>query len=328
MTTTMKAIVVEEFGGPDVLKLAEVERPEPGEGEVLIRVHASGVNFADTMRRKNEYLKKQAVPFTPGSEVAGAVEAVGSGVSDVSEGDEVVVLGNDGGYAEYAVAPANSVIPIPDGLGFDAAAAIPLQGLTAYHLIKTTGRMGEGESIVVHAAAGGVGYLAVQMAKLMGAGNVIATASNQEKLNMAKDLGADVLVDYMDDGWPETVKTATGGNGADVILEMVGGDFPEKNLGCLAPFGRMVVFGAASGEPSSVGLFRMMRKQQTVSGFFLPWIMADQNLMASSMKEILGWLAKGDLELNVGGKYPLEKASEAHTDLEGRKTTGKLVLNP
>lgn len=324
----MKAIIVEEFGEPEVLKLAEVERPDPGEGEVLIRVASSGINYADTMRRKNEYLKKQDLPFIPGSEVAGTVESVGSGVSNVSEGDEVVVLGNDGGYAEYAVAPASSVIPIPDGLGFDEAAAIPLQGLTAYHLIKTTGHMAEGESIVVHAAAGGVGYLAVQMAKLMGAGNVIATASNQEKLNLAKDLGADVLIDYTEDDWPENIKTATGGNGADVILEMVGGDFPEKNLSCLAPFGRMVVFGAASGERSSVGLFHVMRKQQTVSGFFLPWIMADQNLTASSMKEILGWLEAGKLELNVGGKYPLEKAAEAHTDLEGRKTTGKLVLNP
>lgn len=324
----MKAIVVEEFGGPEVLKLAEVERPSPGEGEVLIRVEASGINYADTMRRRNEYLKKQGLPFTPGSEVAGTVEAVGSGVSNVSEGDRVVNLGNDGGYAEYSVAPAAGLIPIPEGLGFDEAAAIPLQGLTAYHLIKTTGRMAEGESIVVHAAAGGVGYLAVQMAKLMGAGNVIATASNQEKLNMAKDLGADILIDYTDENWPETVKTATGGNGADVILEMVGGDFPEKNLSCLAPFGRMVVFGSASGEPSSVGLFHMMRKQQTVSGFFLPWTLADRNLLASSMKEILGWLSEGKLELNVGGKYPLSDAAKAHADLEGRRTTGKLVLNP
>lgn len=324
----MKAIVVEEFGGPEVLKLAEVERPDEGEGEVLIRVRASGINYADTMRRKNEYLKKQSVPFIPGSEVAGTVEEIGEGVENISVGDEVVVLGDDGGYAEYSVAPAASVIPIPEGLDFDEAAAIPLQGLTAYHLMKTTGRMAEGESIVVHAAAGGVGYLAVQMAKLMGAGNVIATASNQEKLNLAKDLGADVLIDYSEDDWPEKVKTATGGNGADVILEMVGGDFPEKNLSCLAPFGRMVAFGAASGERSSVGLFRMMRKQQTVSGFFLPWIMGQPDLLASSMKEILGWLSKGDLELNVGGRYPLEKASEAHSDLEGRKTTGKLVLNP
>lgn len=328
MATTMKAIMVEKFGGPEVLKIQEVERPEAGEGEVLIRTKAAGINYADTMRRQDQYLKKQDLPFTPGSEVAGTVEAVGSGVSNVSEGDEVVVLGDDGGYAEYAVAPAASVIPIPEGLDFDEAAAIPLQGLTAYHLIKTTGRMAEGESIVVHAAAGGVGYLAVQMAKLMGAGTVIATASSNEKLNLAKDLGADVLIDYTEDDWPEKVKTATGGTGADIVLEMVGGDFPEKNLDCLAPFGRMVVFGAASGEPSSVGLFGMMRKQQTISGFFLPWIVAKQDLLASSLQEILGWLAAGKLELNVGGRYALSDAAQAHSDLEGRKTTGKLVLNP
>ncbi|WP_119070853.1 quinone oxidoreductase family protein [Rubrobacter indicoceani] len=324
----MRAIVVEEFGGPEVLQLAEVERPEPGEGEVLIKVAASGVNYADTMRRRNEYLKKQDVPFIPGSEVAGTVEAVGSGVTDFSEGDRVVNLGNDGGYAEYAVAPSATLIPIPDDLDFDEAAAIPLQGLTAYHLIKTTGRMSPGESIVIHAAAGGVGYLAVQMAKLMGAGTVIATASNQEKLNIAGDLGADVLIDYTGDDWPEKVKTTTGGRGADIILEMVGGDFPEKNLTCLAPFGRMVVFGAASGEMSSVRLFQMMRKQQTISGFFLPWIMGDPELLSSSMQEMLGWLDAGKLKLNVGGRYRLEDAIRSHTDLEGRKTTGKLVLNP
>ncbi len=325
---TMKAITVEEFGEPDVLKYGEAERPEPGEGEVLVEVRAAGVNYADTMRRRNEYLKKQGLPFIPGSEVAGTVAEVGDGVEDVSVGDRIVNLGDDGGYAEYAVASAASLIPVPEGLDFDEAAAIPLQGLTAYHLIKTTGRMGEGETIVVHAAAGGVGYLAVQMAKLMGAGKVIATASNNEKLNMAKDLGADVLIDYTEDDWPEKVKEATDGRGADIILEMVGGDFPQKNLSCLAPFGRMVVYGAASGEPGSVETFHMMRKQQTLTGFFLPWILGDPNLLAPSLKEILGWLSKGDLKLNVGGRYSLSDAAQAHTDLEGRKTTGKIVLNP
>lgn len=324
----MRAIVVEEFGGPEVLKYAEVDRPEPDAGEVLVEVKSVGINYADTMRRRNEYLKKQGLPFIPGSEVAGEVVEVGSDVENVSVGDAVVNLGDDGGYAEYAVAPASAVIPVPDGLNFDEAAAIPLQGLTAYHVIKTTGRMKEGESIVVHAAAGGVGYLAVQMARLMGAGNVIATASTTEKLNIAKDLGADVLINYTEDDWPEKVREVTGGHGADVILEMVGGDFLQKNSKCLAPFGRMVVYGAASGEPGSVETFHMMRKQQTVSGFFLPWILGERDLFAPSLQQILGWLSSGKLELNVGGRYPLEKAAEAHADLEGRKTTGKLVLNP
>lgn len=322
----MKAIVVEEFGEPEVMKYGETERPEPGEGEVLIEVRSAGVNYADTMRRRNQYLKKQTVPFTPGSEVAGVVAEVGSGVENASVGDRVVTLLDTGGYAEYAVADAVSLIPVPDGLDFDEAAAIPLQGLTAYHVLKTSGRLGEGESVVVHAAAGGVGYLAVQMAKLMGAGTVVATASSDEKLEMARSLGADVLVNYTHDGWPEEVKEATGG--ADVILEMVGGEFPQKNLSCLAPWGRMVVYGAASGERSSVELFGMMRKQQTITGFFLPWIMGDPDLLLPSLKEVLGWLASGDLKLNVGGRYPLSDAARAHADLEGRKTTGKLVLNP
>jgi NADPH:quinone reductase len=174
----MKAIRVEEFGEPEVLRHADVERPSPGEGEVLLEVRSAGVNYADTMRRRNQYLETQDLPFTPGSEVAGTVAEVGEGVEDVAAGDRVVTLLGTGGYAEYALVPARSLIPLPEALDFDQAAAIPLQGLTAYHCIKTSGALKEGESVLVHAAAGGVGTLSVQMAKLLGAGTVIATASS------------------------------------------------------------------------------------------------------------------------------------------------------
>ncbi len=325
----MKAIQVNEFGEPGVLEHMEVERPSPGEGEVLIEVEAVGVNYADTMRRRNQYLEETPLPFVPGSEVAGTVAEVGEGVEDVNEGDRVVTLLEIGGYAEHAVAPAPNLIPIPEDMDFDQAAAIPLQGLTAYHVLKTQGMLKEGESVLVHAAAGGVGYLAVQMAKLMGAGTVIATASTQEKLDMAKELGAGVLINYTEDDWPEQVREATDGAGADIILEMVGGDdFLQKNLECLAVFGRMVVYGAASGERGSFVAMDLMHHNQIVAGFYLPGIMGRSDLLGPSLQEILGWISSGDLELTIGARYSLEQASEAHEALEGRETTGKIVLNP
>lgn len=324
----MKAMVVEEFGEPEVLHQAEVGRPEPGEGEVLIEVKSAGINYADTMRRRNQYLVRQELPFVPGSEVAGIVAEVGEGVDDVSEGDRVVALVGTGGYAEYAVAPAEAIIPLPEGLDFDEAAAIPLQGLTAYHIIKTSGAMQEGESVLVHAAAGGVGTLAVQMAKLMGAGKVIATAGSRTKLDLADSLGADVLIEYSDDDWPEKVLEATDGKGADVILEMVGGDFPAKNLRCLNVFGRMVVYGAASRDRGSLVPAELMKRCHSVVGFYLPQIMSRPELFVPSLQEMLGWISSGNLKLIVGGSYPLQEAAEAHRALEARETTGKIILNP
>lgn len=324
----MKAIRVEEFGEPEVLHPVEAEKPSPGEGEVLVEVKAAGVNYADTMRRRDQYVESQELPFTPGSEIAGTVAEVGDGAEGVSAGDRVVTLLGTGGYAEYVVAPARNLIPIPDALDFDEAAAIPLQGLTAYHVLETSGQLKEGESVVVHAAAGGVGTLAVQMAKLMGASPVIATASTQEKLNLAKDLGADILINYTEEDWPEKVLEATDSAGADIILEMVGGDFPQKNLECLNVFGRMVVFGAASGDRGNLVPAALMKKNHVVAGFYLPNIMTRPELFAPSLEKILGWISSGDLKLTIGARYPLEQAQEAHDALEGRKTTGKIVLNP
>jgi NADPH2:quinone reductase len=316
----MKAIVAEQPGEPEVLRYVDVERPAPRDWEVLIEVEAAGINYADTMRRRDQYLTRQSFPFTPGSEVAGTVIEVGDGVENASEGDRVVTLIDAGGYADFAVAPAASLIPMPENLGFDEAAAVPLQGLTAYHTIKTSGALKEGESVLVHAAAGGVGSLAVQMAKLLGAGRVIATASSPEKLDLARSLGADALI--------EKVREATDGDGADVILEMVGADFPEKNLQCLATFGRMVVFGAASGDRGNLVPGDLMTGCHSVVGFWLVPITQRPDLLVPSLEEILGWIASGDLKLTIGAKYPLEKAAEAHTDLEGRKTMGKLILKP
>ncbi len=324
----MKAIKVEEFGEPGVLQHVDVGRPEPGEGEALIEVRSAGINYADTMRRRNQYVEAQDLPFIPGSEVAGIVAEVGEGVDDVSAGDRVVTLLGTGGYAQYAVAPTQNLIPLPEELDFDNAAAIPLQGLTAYHCIKTSGALKEGESVLVHAAAGGVGTLSVQVAKLLGAGTVIATASSEEKLDLARSLGADVLIDYTEEDWPEKVREATQGKGADIILEMVGADFPEKNLKCLNVFGRMVVFGAASGERGTIVPAALMKRCHAVVGFYLPQIMTRPDLFVPSLREVLAWISSGNLKLTIGATYPLDDAAEAHSDLEGRKTTGKLLLNP
>src|ERR671938_1473121 len=230
----MKAIQVSEFGDPDVLEHVDVERPSPGEGEVLVEVKAAGVNYADTMHRRNQYLVETPLPFVPGFEVAGVVAEVGPNAGNTAVGERVVTILESGGYTEYAVVAAQNLIPIPGRVSFEEAAAIPVQGLTAYHLLETSGMLKEGESVLVHAAAGGVGTLAVQMAKLMGASPVIATASTAEKLDLASELGADVLIDYTEEDWPQQVREATGAAGADVILEMVGGEFVQKNLECLA----------------------------------------------------------------------------------------------
>src|SRR5215208_3983468 len=308
----MKAIMVEEFGEPEVLRHVDVERPSPGEGETLIEIRSTGVNYADTMRRRNQYVDPQDLPFIPGSEVAGTVAEVGEGVEDVAAGDRVLTMLGTGGYAQYSVAPARNLIPLPEGLDFDHAAAIPLQGLTAYHCIKTSGALKEGESVLVHAAAGGVGTLSVQMAKLLGAGTVIATASSEEKLNLARSLGADVLIDYTEEDWPEGVREATEGKGADVILEFVGSESPEKNLQCLNVFGRMVVFGAASRERGTIVPAALMKRCHAVVGFYLPQIMRRPDLFVPSLQEVLGWISSDDLKLTIGGTYSLENAAEAH----------------
>lgn len=324
----MNAVMVREFGEPEVMRYEEADVPEPSMGEVLVEVRSVGVNYADTMRRRNQYVIRQELPFVPGAEIAGLVTQLGEGVENVSVGDRVVALVGEGAYAEQALAPSQALIPIPEGLDFDTAAAIPLQGLTAYHVLKTSGQLAEGEAVLVHAAAGGVGTLSVQMAKLMGASPVIATASSQEKLDLARDLGADVLINYTQEDWPDQVRQSTDGRGADVILEMVGGDFVEKNLRCLNAWGRMVVFGAASGDRGSVSPMDLLRKNHSVVGFFLPQVMSRPDLFVPSLRQMMGWIQTGDVKLTLGASYPLSDAMQAHRDLEGRATTGKIVLNP
>lgn len=324
----MKVVQLKEFGGPEVLQVLDLEKPVPTGHEVLIEIKAIGVNYADTARREGQYVIKTPLPFIPGAEIAGVVVEVGDQVTKIKPGTRIVTLIQSGGYAEFALADERSVIPLPEQLDYHTAVALPLQGLSAYHILKTMGRLEKGESVLVHAAAGGVGTIAVQLAKLFGAGKIIATASSEEKLALAHEMGADVLINYSESDWEQQVLAATGGKGVNLALEMVGGDVFNKTIKCLATFGRLVIFGAASGEQSRFYPSSLMARNQSVIGFFLPQIMRKPELMQPSLVELFTYLGEGKLKLTIGGVFPLEEAAKVHTLLQSRKTQGKLVLVP
>jgi NADPH2:quinone reductase len=324
----MKAIRFEEYGDPNVLQLLDIEKPEVGAREVLVKVKAIGVNFADTARRQGKYVVPTKLPFIPGSEVAGVIVSVGKDVKRFKPGMRIVSLIESGAYAEFVNVHEMALTEIPDGVAFTDAVALPLQGQTAFHILKTMGRLEKGETVLVHAAAGGVGALSVQLAKLFGAGKVIATASSDEKLAHAGKLGADHLVNYAEQGWEEKVRELTGGKGVDVALEMVGGEIFQKTLKCLAPFGRLVIFGGASGEQAQLNAGQLMRRNHSVIGFFLPQIISKPKLYQSSLEELLDYVECGKLKLTIGGIHRLDEAAEVHRLLQERKTIGKLVLVP
>jgi len=321
----MKAIRIHETGSPEVMHLEEIETPTPGQGEVLIKIAAAGINYADLAQRQGAYLTRTRTPMTLGFEVAGTVAAPGPGVNGPPVGTRVVAFVN-GGYAEYAVASAYSLIPIPDTLDFAHAAAFPVQGLTAYQTLHESGRLQPGENVLVHAAAGGVGTLAVQLARLMGAGKVIGTASNETKLDLVHRLGADAAINYTEDSWVEQVKVATAGRGVDVVLEVVGGKIAEESLQCMAPFGRMVIIGAASGQRPQFTGTQLMYKNLSVTGYWLSaWMNYPDHIAAATM-ELMKFLASGKLQIIVGQTFPLAEAAAAHRAIAERKTTGKVVL--
>ncbi|MGH2497716.1 MAG: quinone oxidoreductase family protein [Ktedonobacteraceae bacterium] len=321
----MQAIRIHETGGPEVMHLEEIETPTPAQGEVLVKIAAAGVNYADLAQRKGAYLTRTQTPMTMGFEVAGTIAALGPGVSSPPVGTRVIAF-VAGGYAEYAVASTATVIPIPDTLDFAHAAAFAVQGLTAYQTLRESGRLQAGESVLVQAAAGGVGTLAVQLARLMGAGKIIGTASNEHKLDLVRRLGADAAINYTQDDWVEQVKKATGGRGVDIVLEVVGGKAAEQCLQCLAPFGRMVIIGAASGERAQFSAVQLMYKNLSVVGYWLTAWMNRPDRIAAATIELMQYLASGTLQIIVGHTYPLAEAAEAHRAIAERRTTGKVVL--
>jgi NADPH2:quinone reductase len=315
----MKAIRVNELGGADKLTLEEIEKPTPKADEVLIKVAAAGINYADTMMRSGNYLTKPELPFTLGYEAAGTVAEIGENVKHLQVGQRVLATTISGGYAEFATAKANAAMPIPDELGFGESTALLVQGLTALGLLNPTN---SGESILIHAAAGGVGTLLVQLAKHKGL-KVIATASSEQKLTKVAELGADVCINYTESDWTEQVLQATDGKGVNWIIEMVGGDIVAQNLKVLAKHGTMWIYGAASGQDFKVSVLSLMHKNHKIQGY---WLMNEpiQNRI-SFTKELLGHINSGRLKIEVT-EFPLEKAREAHEAIEGRKTTGKVVL--
>jgi NADPH2:quinone reductase len=315
----MRAIQMTEFGGPEVLRVVELPKPEAGEGEVLIRVNRAGLNFADTHTRTNSYVQKATLPLVPGGEVAGVRE---------DTGERVVALTGTGGYAEYATAPASLVFPIPDELDDGTALAIIIQGLTAWHLYRTAGRVSEGESVVVHAAAGGVGSLAVQLGHSLGAGRVIATASSEEKRQLALQLGADVALDSDPDGLTERLIEANNGSEVDVVFEMAGGAVFDASYRALAQFGRLVVCGIASQEPNKVSTGSLLRHSRAVVGFYLFHCLRRPGMFTDALAELFDRAARGELHAVVGHTYPLAQAAQAHIDLRERRSTGKLLLDP
>ncbi|HEV2998420.1 MAG TPA: zinc-binding dehydrogenase [Solirubrobacteraceae bacterium] len=315
----MRAIQMTEFGGPEVLKLAELPMPQAGPGEVLIRVGRAGLNFADTHTRTNSYVQRATLPLVPGGEVAGIRE---------DTGERVVALTGTGGYAEYAKAPEQLVFPIPEELDEGTALAIIVQGLTAWHLYRTSGRVAEGESVVVHAAAGGVGSLAVQLGRPLGAGRVIATASSVEKRALALELGADVAIDPDPEGLTERLIEANGGREVDVVFEMAGGAVFEASYRALAPFGRIVAYGIASQEPNEVATGSLLRHSRAVVGFYLFHCFGRPGMFTEALAELFARAARGELRAVVGNTYRLEEAAQAHIDLRERRTTGKLLLDP
>jgi NADPH2:quinone reductase len=313
----MKAIQIEEFGGPEMLRYVDLDDPAPGEGEALIEITRAGVNFADTHATQNDYLAEQSLPLVPGTEIAGRT----------ADGRRVAALLGNGGYAEKAVVPESLLVPLPDEVDDDQAAAMLLQGLTALALVKRCARIEPGETIVVEAAAGGTGTFAVQIAKAAGA-KVIGLASSAEKRQLVEDLGADVCVDSRGDDLATAIREANGGERVDAVLHMSGGAAFDAEMSVLAPLGRMVVFGIASREQRDVSTAALLRGSKTVVGFWLLHLLARRDLAVPMIGELLGAVAAGELEATVGGVYPLSEAARAHEDLISRRTSGKLLLDP
>jgi NADPH2:quinone reductase len=300
-----------------VLRLVEdAPRPEPAEDETLIRVTRAGINFADTHARENAYLARYELPLIPGAEVAGVTE----------DGRRVAAIVGTGGYAEYVT--ARDPVPIPDGVSDGQALAILLQGLTAWHLYRTCARLRPGESVVVVAAAGGVGSLAVQLGRAMGAGRVIATASSAEKRELALELGADGAVDVTAEDLAQRLKDANAGEPVDVVLETAGGRVFDAAMDALAPFGRMVAYGISSREQNQVRTGRLLRRSQSVIGFWLFEALKRPAMVDGPLAELFAHLADGTLRVVEGETYPLSEARRAQEDLQGRRTSGKLMLDP
>jgi NADPH2:quinone reductase len=318
IVAAVRAVQIEEFGGPEVLRVVDLEQPRAADGEILIRVTRAGINFADTHQRHNQYVAKAELPLVPGSEVAGVRE---------DTGERVIALCGTGGYAEYAAAPADRVWPIPDGVSDETAVALLVQGLTAWHLHRTAAQLRDGETVVVHSAAGGTGSLILQLAKPLGAGRVIASASSEDKRALARRLGADAVIDSAPEGLGERIREAAGGE-VDVIYEMAGGESFDESFGVLAPLGRIVAYGIATREQNEIRTGKLLRTSRGVVGFWFNHIFTKPGLAEEALADLFARAARDEIEVVIGDTFPLERAAEAQVALAERRTTGKLLLDP
>lgn len=315
----MRAIHLTEFGGPEKLVVSEQPEPVAAEGEEVLEVLAAGINFADTHQTEDSYLAKQTLPLIPGSEV----------VVRGSDGSRLLGFVSGGGYAERIAVNPKRLFRIPDGVSNADALTTLVQGATAWHLLRTSAHLAEGESVVVHAGAGGVGTIAIQLAKKWGAGRVIATASTAEKRAIALELGADAVVDSTTDELAAALTEANGGRGVDVVLEMTGGRVFDQSLRALAPLGRLAVFGMAGRvPPHDVAPGMLMARSTAVIGFWLVHVVQRPAMLAAAVTDLLGMLDRGELRAVIGESYSLDTAADAHRALLDRSSTGKLILVP
>ena len=322
----MKAVRVHAPGGPEAMRYEDIPQPTPKEGEALVKIEAAGLNFIDVYYRTGHY--KAPMPLTPGVEGSGTVAAIGSAVKDVKVGDKVAYTGVLGSYAEFAAVPAERLVVLPSGITTRQGATVMLQGMTAHYLATSTYPLKAGDTCLIQAAAGGVGLLLCQIAKLRGA-RVFGTVSTEEKAKLARDAGADEVILYTREDFEAGVKKLTGGKGVQVVYESVGEATFEKSLNCLAVRGMLALFGQSSGPVKPVDPQILNQK----GSLFLTRPSLGHHIvtkaeLAQRSSEVLGWVAQGRLKLRIGAEFALKDAAEAHRALEGRKTTGKVLLNP
>ncbi|MDZ7705092.1 MAG: zinc-binding dehydrogenase [Trueperaceae bacterium] len=314
----MRAVQITEFGGPEVLEVAQLPDPEAGEGQLLVDVTTAGVNYADTHQVEDSYLSSTELPLIPGSEVVGTT----------ADGRRVAAFCGTGGYAEKVAVPETAVFDLPAEVDDTAGVAMLVQGLTAFHLLTTCTGVGAGDTVAIHAAAGGVGSLLVQLAKRAGAKRIVGTASTEEKRALAEELGCDATVDSRAQDMKAALEDACDGK-PDVVIDMVGGDTTDQSLAALAPLGRYAFYGMASREaPSPIRLEGLMQRSKTVSGF---WLMdcfrRPQQMISEPLEELYTLVATGGLQVEGGSRYPLSEVRQCHEDLRGRRTTGKVTLD-
>jgi NADPH:quinone reductase len=330
----MKAVQFSSFGTAEVLGVVDLPKPRPQGEEVLIEVSAAGVSFVDIRQRQGAYNRAETrvggvkLPNVPGLQAVGKVIELGPRADKSLLGRKVVTMVEKGAFAELLIASSSLCVTAPDDADDAVLAVLPMQGLTAYFMLTSSTALRPGESVLVHAAGSGVGALAVQIARILGAGTVVATASSEEKRAFARKIGADVAVDYSAPGWTKAVLQATGGRGVDVLLESIGGDVFEQNFECLATFGRYVIFGSTQGLGKPLEARRMMTKCQSLTGIYMPVFLTRPDLMRDGLKFLVDHVVKGDLHAQVAAELPLQQAGKAQQMLEDRQAVGAIVLRP